>query len=330
MMTNKPERAFLLLLVLLGALIGWGSFWTFAEAPLAAIAKLPEKPTTVLFVGDIMLDRDVAVTARNEGPNVLFAGVSQLFGSTTYTVANLEGGITDNMSIAERDSSKLAFTFAPSLAADVLPPLKLSAVSLANNHAYDFGIDGYHQTRANLNALGIPSFGSPYNIRDLSTVLGLGDRTICLVGYHSLFDASTTTVVQEIARLRPGCWRVVVFAHWGVEYTHTPTSAQTDEAHSFIDAGADLVIGSHPHVVQSVETYRGKAIFYSLGNFMFDQNFSWDVEHGLAVVVSFYPAKTTFSLIPTSIVEQHAEVANGVDKQRVLDFVGGLDSITLP
>jgi poly-gamma-glutamate synthesis protein (capsule biosynthesis protein) len=111
-------------------------------------------------------------------------------------------------------------------------------------------------------------------------------------------------------------------AHWGVEYEHTPTTQQQREAHAFIDAGADLVVGAHPHVVQSTEVYKDKAIFYSLGNFMFDQNFSWAVQHGLAIAVDFYKAKTEVTLTPVSIVEQHVVPAEGTDRAEVLRLAG--------
>ncbi len=126
-----------------------------------------------------------------------------------------------------------------------------------------------------------------------------------------LFKPDTEPVVQEISRIRPGCWRVVVVAHWGVEYAATNTPAQRREANEFVDAGADLVIGAHPHVVEPVETYRGKAIFYSLGNFMFDQNFSTATTEGLAVRVDFYEAKVAFTLTPLSIKEQYSSVGKG-------------------
>jgi poly-gamma-glutamate synthesis protein (capsule biosynthesis protein) len=155
-------------------------------------------------------------------------------------------------------------------------------------------------------------------------------KQFCLVGYHSLYDATTTEVVGEIRALRPECYKVVVFAHWGTEYAPVANAAQVAEAHEFIDAGADLVIGAHPHVVQNVETYRGRAIFYSLGNFMFDQDFSWATTHGLAVKATFGATSTVFALTPITIRGQEASVANGADAVRVLEAAGRLAEFTLP
>jgi poly-gamma-glutamate synthesis protein (capsule biosynthesis protein) len=260
----------------------------------------------------------------------LFAGVLPLMESADARVANIEGAITTNPSIAQVDHTILHFTFDPALARAALKPLNLSAGSLANNHAYDFGRAGFDATREYLQAWGIKPFGHPYNARALSTSLSVRGKQFCLVGYHSLYDATTTEVVGEIRALRPECYKVIVFAHWGTEYAPVANAAQVAEAHEFIDAGADLVIGAHPHVVQNVETYRGRAIFYSLGNFMFDQDFSWATTHGLAVKATFGATSTVFALTPITIRGQEASVANGADAVRVLEAAGRLAEFTLP
>ena len=270
----------------------------------------PEGPVRVLFVGDIMLDRNVARTAESEGAQALFATSTRaLFADADLRVANLEGTITTSSSIARRNHLLLRFTFNPTIAREALGFLHLDAVSLANNHALDFGEFGYDETRKNLDTIGVQPFGQPFNDKGrLSTRLEVRGKTVCLVGYHALFAATTTPVVDEIERLRPGCWRVIVLAHWGEEYKTHSNAAQEAAAHAFIDVGADLVVGAHPHVVQNVEVYKDKAIFYSLGNFMFDQNFSWGTTHGLALRADFYEDKTSFILTPITIAEQHASV----------------------
>lgn len=305
-------------------------FCQHAEAPFASMLQPQEPDLSVLFVGDIMLDRNVARHAAASSTDALFAGVLGLMGSADARVANLEGAITLNPSVAQVDNTILHFTFEPSLAQAALAPLKLDAVSLANNHSYDFGRTGYDATQGYVSGWGIKPFGHPYNARSLSTTLDIRGKRVCLVGYHSLYDATTTEVVAEITALTPGCYRTVVFAHWGDEYTPVANAQQVAAAHAFIDAGADLVIGAHPHVVQNVETYNGKAIFYSLGNFMFDQDFSWATTHGLAVKATFGDASTGFVLTPITIQGQEASVANGPDAARVLGAAGRLAEFTLP
>ncbi len=323
------------LLALAGAVVGWGSFWLVAEAP--GVLPLYEKPVSVMFVGDIMLDRAVAQTARSKGPQSLFASSSELFSHVDFTIANLEGAITDNPSVAEIDHDILSFTFDPVLTREILASLHLSAVSLANNHSLDFGRSGYNTTRQYLAAWGITAFGEPFNTPGLtSATLGQGSKTICLVGYLELFNPDTAGVVEEITRLRGTCWRIVVFAHWGVEYSHGVTLKQKAEALAFVDAGADMVVGAHPHVVERMEMYDGHAIFYSLGNFMFDQNFSWDTQHALALRADFYPNKTRLTLIPVTIAEEHLSFTQEPDRTKVLESVAasstlqGVDTLVLP
>lgn len=268
-----------------------------------------ELPVRVLFVGDIMLDRNVARTILSEGPDVLFAGTGALLADADLRVGNLEGTITGSSSVSQNNSGILRFTFDPAQTDAVLKPLHFSALSLANNHSLDFGQSGYAETRRRLAQSGVAAFGHPYNMQGkISTTLLVKNKTVCLIGFHSLYDADTASVVDEIRRLRPNCWRVIVFAHWGEEYKEHSNAVQQAAAHGFIDAGADLVAGAHPHVVQEHEVYKGRAIFYSLGNFMFDQNFSWGTQHGIVMRADFYEEQTRFTVTATVISQQHSSV----------------------
>ena len=155
--------------------------------------------------------------------------------------------------------------------------------------------------------MGMRPFGQPYNDKGkLSTTLESTLGRLCLIGYHALYNPDTSNVLGEPGRVRAECWRVVVFAHWGEEYKTEPEATTRAIARSFIDAGADVVIGAHPHVVQPYEVYKGKAIFYSLGNFMFDQEFSPEVMQGLLVRAEFGRVEDCFTPIPTAI--NHAAV----------------------
>ena len=283
-----------------------------APSPAYAPTQVPEEvPVRVLFVGDIMLDRNVGKSADADGVASLFStSTRELFADADARVANLEGAVTTNPSIARVNHNILHFTFKPDVVRQALDLLRISAVSLANNHTFDFGSRGYTETRGRVEASGVAVFGHPYNATSsISTVLTVNDKTLCLVGFHSLYDADTAPVTGEITALRPYCWRVIVFAHWGDEYQVRSNAAQQEAGHEFIDAGADLVVGAHPHVVQEYEVYKNRAIFYSLGNFMFDQNFSWATMHGLALRADFYEDKTGFILTPMTIEQQHSSVA---------------------
>lgn len=315
--------------VALALLLASGLYWHQAQAPLALLPPEPT-PVTMLFVGDLMLDRGVARRAALGGGASLVEGMRPLVARNDIIVLNLEGTITGNPSIAERDNTILRFTFDPALAKEVLQALGADVVSLANNHALDFGASGYAETTTNLDRFGVKYFGHPLNSKNISTMLEVGGIMFCFVGYHELYDDDTTSVLAEIARLRPLCGATVVMSHWGLEYEPLQTAGQVAEAHAFIDAGADLVVGAHPHVVQPAEVYKGKAIFYSLGNFVFDQDFSWGTTHGLALEAQFSAGKTTVTLVPLAIVESRPAPALGEVAQRIIEAAGGLDSILLP
>ena len=278
----------------------------FAAYRTAYAPAEPQNPTGVIavFGGDTMLDRNVAAWNKDGGA-ALFEGVREIFSGADIAALNLEGTITENPSMARQDNRILRFTFEPQFAREALSPLKLSAASLANNHALDFYESGYKETRERLAGFGVAPFGHPNNASEfLYSKIEEKGKTFCFAGYNELYDPDTAGVEQKIRDLRGECWKIIVFAHWGEEYAPEPAQGQRREARAFIDAGADLIIGAHPHVTWPHEIYQGKAIFYSLGNFIFDQEFSSEVKRGLIVRAVFYDDKTSFTLIPVSI--EHA------------------------
>ncbi len=293
----------------------------------SAQTKNESGPVKMLFVGDIMLDRVVAINSERKGVDSLFYKVRDLLTSSDLTVGNLEGPITDEPSIAQQDFSILRFTFDRKFA-HVLKDYGFSALSLANNHSMDFGQNGYDQTTHYLEDAGIYFFGSYLNNKNISTSIRIREKNVCLVGYHDLYTHDPVSTTAEIVRIRSNCDYIVLFAHWGEEYQKIQSDRQTELAHGFVDVGADLVIGAHPHVVQPVEIYKNKAIFYSLGNFIFDQNFSFATQHGLAVVVEWSKEKTNFKLVPVSINEAEVGVADEGDGIRVINDILNRESVS--
>ncbi len=120
----------------------------------------------------------------------------------------------------------------------------------------------------------------------MSAVVEKNGIKIGFVGFHEFSYVGLDNVLAEIDRLRPTVDVLIVSPHWGVEYQKEPTSSMRKNARLFIDHGADAVIGAHPHVVGNIDEYQGKKIFYSLGNFAFDQYFSKETMNGLAVHIS--------------------------------------------
>lgn len=193
-----------------------------------------------------------------------FRNVIDYFEEDDFTMVNLEGALCD-----EGNPVKKRFTFrGPTAYTAILTQNSVEAVTVANNHALDYGEKGYASTLEALDSAGIP-YVERDSSRLITTERGL---TIGLYGmvYYKL---DVEDMVEEIRSLREqGAEVVIVAPHWGVEYTYRPTEEQKQVAHAAIDAGADIVFGTHPHVLQPVEFYGDGVIFYSLGNFSFGGN----------------------------------------------------------
>lgn len=262
----------------------------------------------VLLIGDIMLDRHIRKTINKLGiegfKTDYIPELIEFNKGFDYVVANLEGPITDNESLTlNPDGSfnkELLFTFDP-LHASILNDLNIKAASLANNHTDNFYNDGLQSTKSYLKKYNINYFGNPYNLnKEEKLSETICEKSICIayVGYHQFTkDNSPAIVLQEISKLKEQKENgvidfIVVIPHWGEEYSMEANNFQKSTSHKWIDAGADLVIGAHPHVIQESEFYNGKHIFYSLGNYIFDQWFRDDVRYGLTVPVKFEVTKT--------------------------------------
>ncbi len=176
-------------------------------------------------------------------------------------------------------------------------------VSLANNHIGDAGGKGILQTEAALDRYGVAHGGAGANSTEAhkATLLKVGDVTVGILGYDTIaayYTAGTSTpgsarmtkkaLKADIkAARKAGADVVIVFPHWGIEYRATPTDKQRNLGHAAIDAGADLVIGNHPHWAEGMEVYKGKPIWYALGNLVFDQTWSEPTMEGLTLELTF-------------------------------------------
>lgn len=320
--TRKPLIVTVVILLSLGGYSVVANQRTPTSVLQAVVERVVERrvePVEILFLGDLMIDRGVASHAETHGDASLLAGVENLFAGMDSIVANLEGTITNYPSVARPHHTDLRFTFDPRFA-PYLKQAGITVVSLSNNHTDDFGADGYAQTKRHLDAAGIVSFGSPANDRDISTHIVVGDTRVCFVGYQGFVNTDPAPIADEIRRIRSECDVMAATMHAGEEYERSYTPLQQRAAYAFIDAGADVVIGTHPHIVTPLEMYKGKAIFYSLGNFLFDQHFSWATTHGLAVRMTLMGEEIRYTLIPTMSVNSEAAVTtNEVDIARTLE-----------
>ncbi len=273
-------------------------------SPDSFLPATVDKSLNMLFFGDLMLDRHVGETIEKNGLDSLLEN----FNATTSPIdlnsydlvgANLEGAVTDGGAHYPPVNS-YDFAFAPELIGS-LKNYNFSYFNLANNHLADQGERGIMETRRNLASRGFLFAGcGDRNTGDCSaTTTVINGKIVGFIGFsmvYGLLDANE--IINIVSRLDQAADLLIVNIHWGVEYEHRFNSIQRQVAHDMVDAGADLVIGHHPHVVQGMEIYKGKAIIYSLGNFIFDQYFSPDTQEGLALGIEWQAEGEVLDLFP--------------------------------
>ena len=231
---------------------------------------------TLSVVGDCTLgtdetfDYDTSLNAyyENYGADYFLQNVKDIFSADDLTIANFEGTLTDS---DEREDKTFAFK-APASYASILTGGSVEAVNTANNHSHDYGEQSFDDTLAALDDAGIVHFGY-----DETAVMDVKGIKVGLVGIYELYDhlEREQQLKDNIAKVKAdGAQLIVVIFHWGNETETVPDSNQTTLGRIAIDEGADLVCGHHPHVLQGIETYKGKNIVYSLGNFCFGGNSS--------------------------------------------------------
>lgn len=270
--------------------------------------RTSDDDVTLLALGDMMLARGVEAEMRRHGPGYPFERLPRLFKGSDIVTANAEGVFFD-APIAKRPvkPDDLRFPLMPSLL-PLLQRIGFTHFGLANNHAMNFGASALAASRGLLRGAGIEPFGDPSDAGAVSSTTVVRERRVAQIGYHQFSGHGPDNVLAAIAEAKRAGDFVAVYPHWGVEYQPQPTRMQVALAHRFIDAGADVVLGAHPHVIQPVETYKGKAIFYSLGNFIFDQSFSPETSRGLAVGIADSASGTTFYLLPIDIKRAQASL----------------------
>lgn len=192
-----------------------------------------------------------------------FSGVRAIFEADDLTIANLEGTLTDQKGF---QNPVFSIRGAPDLA-EVLVRGGVDVVDLANNHSMDYGLAGFEDTKAALTRHGVGHFGD--DLVDRRTVAGV---EIVNLGYLGGPAGTQARMEAAVARERGSATIVIVSFHWGIEGYYATAPEQRRLGRAAIDAGADLVIGHHPHVIQGIETYRDRPIVYSLGNFVFGAN----------------------------------------------------------
>lgn len=244
----------------------------------------------ILFGGDVMLDRYIRQIMQKKGSDFILSDIRNFLFENDIVIANLEGPITNSDSVSVESAigerNNYIFTFDPA-AADFLKNSNIGVVNIGNNHILNFGVDGVVEAKKYLNESGVKYFGN-FDGNDSASeyILNMQGAKIGLVNCNQFSSDFKNRTLEDIRKIKSKVSTVVVYAHWGGEYEAGGIEDwERNLAHEFIDAGADLIIGSHPHVIQEKEDYKGKIIYYSLGNFVFDQYFDLNTQKGLLVQV---------------------------------------------
>ena len=259
--------------------------------------KSPESqmlPSSITFVGDVMLARRVETYLDTYGSDYVYSGLP-ILSSTTKLVGNFEASIPlkhlqtpDNTFMFSVDSTHLT----------ALADYGFSYMSLANNHSFDYKSEGLAHTQKKLMDNDLNWFGDPQYIGTSSvTYLTTANATIALIGINTITQTFNTQIFQQLmdeASLTSDFQ--IVYVHWGTEYEMRHSKKQENIAYAMVDAGVDAIIGHHPHVVQDIGVYKQVPIFYSLGNFIFDQYFAEDVQKGLWLEMFVDDNKLKFQL----------------------------------
>lgn len=295
------------------------------DEPIVLDNNLPANKTKkmrMLFFGDMMLDRNVGAQIKKNSLHYIFEELekSGLFNGFDLISANLEGAVTDN---GEHYAPANAYDFA--FDPDLILGLKrynFDFFTLANNHFTDQGERGVKETRENLEESDFDFTGCPdRQVGDCSTeTIEVNGKKIGMAGFSLVYGLLDNEKAKEkIAELKIGSDLVIANVHWGEEYMHNFNKYQEKLGHDLIDAGADIIIGHHPHVVQGMEVYKDKPIFYSLGNFVFDQYFSADTQEELAIEINFLEDKKEFIFHPMRSIKSQPRLSEGEERNKFLE-----------
>lgn len=283
-----------------------------------------ENLVKVNFLGDIMLSRHVNTQMQKYGFDYPWQKVKSQIASSDITFANLEVPISDKV---KSPATGMSFV-APTKNLKYIKDSGIDVVSVANNHSANFGYNIFLDNLANLGSanLGICGGGKNESEARAPYIIKIGDKKFAFLCQSAIVgtlyakmnsagspylgiepwyrddELSIKALEKDIKKAKELADVVVVSPHWGVEYVHKPNASQRKVAQRAIKAGADLVIGTHPHVVQGIEFFEGRYINYSLGNFIFDQEWSTATKQGVMVSSYFYDGKNVGNkMIPLQI-----------------------------
>jgi poly-gamma-glutamate synthesis protein (capsule biosynthesis protein) len=277
------------------------------------------------FVGDVMLARHVEYLMSVHGSDYPYSSIDFFDYENSYTIGNFEA----SMPVKHFKTPNFNFSF--SVNSKYLSSLKKAGfthMSLANNHAFDFGYEGYKNAKSQLEKNYLTTFGQPNNLSTSSfSYLNLPNHKVAVMGIHGVASVPSNDELETVFNtVNINSDFQVVYIHWGNEYEHQQSKSQRLLATKLSNLGADLIIGHHPHVAQGIERINDTIVFYSLGNFIFDQYFSQAVREGLVVnLTENSVSDLEINLIPITTKETLAQPTrmNDFEKNVFLEKLAG-------
>lgn len=251
---------------------------SFLSPPLPTPAK-DEPRTTIILTGDIMLGRSVMnESIKNNNPNYPFLLVSDVLKSADLTFSNLENPIIKDCPIL---TTGMVFCTKP----EMIEGLKFAGidiVSLANNHTENYGKEGLTETKKYLGENRIDFLdGGNLIIKEVNGI------KFGFLGFYFMYRKPNELELKLIRESDEKVDILFTMIHWGEEYTSEPNNFQKDIANTLVNNGVDVIVGTHPHWIQSIDIINDKLILYSLGNFVFDQAWSEETKSGLAIRLTY-------------------------------------------
>jgi len=277
-----------------GQLSDLGSYISTTSVATSSPAK-----DSVVFVGDVLLGRNVERLSAQHGYDYPYRHLPR-FSTSSYVWGNFEASVPE----VHQPTPNFGFQF--SVSTTSLPFLKeagFTHLSLANNHSYDFGGGGYNNSRRILTEQGFSVWGDQSETPTTTLAqIQLGSTTVTVLSLYAVDRRPNIDTITDLLSQATTTDFTVAYIHWGTEYKRKATVFQQQLAKDLVAAGVDLIIGHHPHVVQEVDVISGVPVFYSLGNFIFDQYFSAEVQEGLMLELRFTAEEKNVSLVPVTSI----------------------------
>ncbi len=294
-------------------------------------ADTTSAPVVMRFGGDVLLG-GYYESAVGENVSTAFSGFS-LMSDADIAMVNLENPVTTR---GKKVPKPYNFRMHPRFLRAISDG-GIDLVTIANNHVFDYGREGFFDTISYLDSAGIRHVGAGVNREEAHrpVVMEIRGKRIGFLAYYGGGEAPGAGKSSPgVARREPGLVKadilnlksvlkadyIVVNLHWGTEKADTPDLSQQTFARTVIDAGANAVIGHHPHVLQGIETYHSGVIVYSLGNFVFGGN-SRDTYNTGVFEISLTADEPRYRFIPVGVREWRAETLSGADSARVADTI---------